>query len=156
MTSHPPDIRSLRVLVVEDDDDHAELILHVLREHHRGHRVERVPDGGAAIEYLDAHRAPGLRPELVLLDLKLPRVGGIGVLEYIKRDPALQSIPVVDPEPRRRVMLRVRRAVRQQPPVVRAVGLLREHAAVTAADAPAARRDPDRHPSDTAAAVPAG
>jgi CheY-like chemotaxis protein len=95
MTSHPPDIRSLRVLVVEDDDDHAELILHVLREHHRGHRVERVPDGGAAIEYLDAHRAPGLRPELVLLDLKLPRVGGIGVLEYIKRDPALQSIPVV-------------------------------------------------------------
>jgi CheY-like chemotaxis protein len=95
MHSSPPDVRSLRILVVEDDDDHAELILHVLNEHHRGHRVDRVADGAAALAYLDERRGAGARPDLVLLDLKLPKVGGIGVLEYIKRDSALQTIPVV-------------------------------------------------------------
>jgi len=93
MNSSPPSIRPLRILVVEDDDDHAELILHVLGEHHQGHRVERVSDGAAAIAYLDQNR--GTRPELVLLDLNLPRVGGIDVLEFVKRDTQLRTIPVV-------------------------------------------------------------
>jgi DNA-binding transcriptional LysR family regulator len=66
----------------------------------------------------------------------LPRLGAMAL-------PAgVVAIPVIDPEPRRRVMLRVRRAVREQTPVVRAVGLLREHAAATAGEAPAAPRIP--------------
>jgi DNA-binding transcriptional LysR family regulator len=64
----------------------------------------------------------------------LPRLGAVAL-------PAgVVAIPVVDPEPRRRVMLRVRRAVREQQPVVRAVGLLREHAAATASDIPSSSR----------------
>jgi CheY-like chemotaxis protein len=93
VTSHAP-VRALRILVVEDDDDHAELILHVLREHHAGHRVERVADGADAIDYLERHRN-GNQPDLVLLDLKLPRVGGLAVLERIKSDDVLRAVPVV-------------------------------------------------------------
>lgn len=64
----------------------------------------------------------------------LPRLGAIAL-------PAgMVTIPVVEPVPRRRVMLRVRRAVREQAAVVRAVGLLREHAEVTARRPMAATR----------------
>jgi CheY-like chemotaxis protein len=89
-----PAVRALRILVVEDDDDHAELILHVLREHHPGHRLDRAADGAEAIEYLERHRN-GSRPDLVLLDLKLPRVAGLDVLDRIKRDEVLRVVPVV-------------------------------------------------------------
>jgi CheY-like chemotaxis protein len=84
----------LRILVVEDDDDHAELITHVLREHRPGQQVDRVADGAEALEYLDRHRN-GRRPDLVLLDLKLPRVPGLDVLDRMKRDDVLRVVPVV-------------------------------------------------------------
>ena len=89
-----PSVRPMRILVVEDDDDHAELILHVLGEHHPGHRIERVADGAEAMAYLERHRN-GSRPDLVLLDLKLPRVTGLEVLERIKSDDVLRVVPVV-------------------------------------------------------------
>jgi CheY-like chemotaxis protein len=62
--------------------------------------IERVPDGQEALDYLtnqgrfgDADRFG--RPQLVLLDINLPRIDGIEVLERIKQDPALRAVPVI-------------------------------------------------------------
>lgn len=90
----------VRVLFVEDDQDHAELVRGCFEEHHRGNELIHLPDGEAAMDYLqhrgrfaDANQSP--RPHLVLLDLRLPKIDGLEVLKQIKSDAALKSIPVV-------------------------------------------------------------
>lgn len=87
----------LHVLLVEDDDDHADLTQFALEEHDPQHRVDRVADGAAALDYL-FQRGSYVdvdRPDLVLLDLNLPRVSGLAVLAAIKEDAELRLIPVV-------------------------------------------------------------
>lgn len=89
-------IRPLHFLVVEDDADHAELILHVISEHDAGHTSEHVDDGAAALEHLERVRGGAAkRPDIVLLDLKLPKVDGLDVLDRMKSDGDLRTIPVV-------------------------------------------------------------
>ncbi len=84
------------ILYVEDNADHAELVLRHLEHFHVRDQVEHVTDGDAALAYLDAV-VQGVRPplRLVLLDLRLPRVDGIDVLRHIKDTPALREVPVV-------------------------------------------------------------
>ncbi|PAP75900.1 response regulator [Rubrivirga marina] len=87
----------LHVLLVEDDDDHADLTRIALEAHNPKHRVERVADGAAALDYL-FQRGPYVevdRPDLVLLDLNLPRANGLDVLAAVKEDPERRVIPVV-------------------------------------------------------------
>lgn len=90
-------VKTLRFLLVEDDDDHAELVLRNLRRAHGAFEIERVPDGVEALAYL--RREDGYtdrsRPDVVLLDLNMPRMGGHEVLAAVKGDPALRTIPVV-------------------------------------------------------------
>jgi CheY-like chemotaxis protein len=88
-----------RILLIEDNDDHAELVLRAFEDHEPPPQVIRVADGGAAVDYLQhemiadpEHYPP---PDLVLLDLRLPRVDGLDVLDAIKRSPLLQSLPVI-------------------------------------------------------------
>ncbi|MBK7859833.1 MAG: response regulator [Archangiaceae bacterium] len=90
----------LNILYVEDDDDHAEMTIRGLEEHHVGNLITRLSDGEAALDYLfrrspyaDAERFP--RPHVVLLDLRLPRVDGLEVLKAIRADPELKRVPVV-------------------------------------------------------------
>ncbi len=92
-----PPTRRLHVLVVVDDEDHADLLLGMLREHPAGHTADHVTDGQAALDYLDAIKLqPRSRwPSVILLDIKLPRVDGLQVLERIKGDALLGSIPIV-------------------------------------------------------------
>ncbi len=87
----------VRFLLVEDDDDHAELVQMALAENRGANIVDRVSGGEEALAYL---RQVGAftgkpRPDIVLLDLKLPKVDGHEVLEQIKTDESLRSIPVV-------------------------------------------------------------
>ncbi len=91
------DASPLHVLLVEDDDDHADLTRFALEAHDARTRVDRVADGDAALDVLfrrGAHAAAE-RPDLVLLDLNLPRRSGLDVLEEVKADPDLRRIPVV-------------------------------------------------------------
>jgi CheY-like chemotaxis protein len=87
----------MRFLLVEDDEDHAHLIMHHLRQSDSRNVVHHVADGCQALAYLQgAHpyeQAP--RPDVILLDLKLPKVDGHEVLDRLKRDPQLRLIPVV-------------------------------------------------------------
>ncbi len=90
----------LVILLVEDNPDHAELIMRSFEEHRVANRVFHVPDGEAALDYLfqrGRYSDPGSspRPHLILLDLRLPKIDGLKVLEHIKSSEELRRIPVV-------------------------------------------------------------
>jgi CheY-like chemotaxis protein len=83
----------ISVLLVEDDPGDVVLIEEAFEHNKVRNTLKIVGDGVEAMEYL---RAPGSsRPDLVLLDLNLPRKDGREVLAEIKSDPELRSIPVV-------------------------------------------------------------
>jgi CheY-like chemotaxis protein len=87
----------LRVLLVEDDPDHAELVRRGLEEYGSQLQLTHVADGETALEYLRdraPRNSPG-RPHLILLDLRLPRMDGLEVLREIKSSPDLADIPCV-------------------------------------------------------------
>lgn len=88
------------VMLVEDNVDHAELVIRTLEEHRIANRVRHFLDGQSALDYLFQrgeflNRADNVRPHVILLDLRLPRVDGIDVLKTIKEDENLKTIPVV-------------------------------------------------------------
>ncbi|MFZ6027148.1 MAG: response regulator [Chloroflexota bacterium] len=88
------------VMLVEDNVDHAELIIRTLSEHRVANKIRHFLDGQSALDYLlrqgefsDPAKSP--RPHIILLDLRLPRVDGLEVLKAIKGSDALQYIPVI-------------------------------------------------------------
>jgi CheY-like chemotaxis protein len=88
-----------RILLVEDSANDIELTLGALEENHLANEVVVVRDGAEALDFLYKRGVFRLRkngnPAVVLLDLKLPRVDGLEVLQQLKADPEMQSIPVV-------------------------------------------------------------
>jgi len=92
--------REINVLLVEDTEEHAVLMRRALERGKLKPRLFWVTDGRAALHFLhnrgiyaDGEANP--RPDLILLDLKLPKVSGLEVLEHIKGDEKLREIPVV-------------------------------------------------------------
>jgi two-component system response regulator len=87
------------ILLAEDSDADAELTLRALRKGNLVNKVLRVRDGVEAIEYLFHEGAflnrPGGNPKLVLLDMKMPRLGGLDVLRRLRSDERTRFIPVV-------------------------------------------------------------
>lgn len=87
------------ILIVEDNPQDVELTLEALSTHNLANNVIAVGDGVEAIEYLTykgkfESRVKG-NPSVILLDIKMPRMDGIEVLEYIRADEKLKMIPVV-------------------------------------------------------------
>jgi len=88
-----------RILLVEDDPKDVELTLTALDEYHLANEVVVAADGEQALDYLCcrgryAQREPQ-NPAVLLLDLKLPKVDGLEVLQHVKSDEQLKFIPVV-------------------------------------------------------------
>ena len=87
------------ILLVEDNPNDVELTLAALAENLLANDVVVVRDGLEALDYLHRRNVYAKRPEgnpsVVLLDLKLPKVDGLQVLEQLKGDDALQQLPVV-------------------------------------------------------------
>ncbi len=87
------------ILLVEDDAAHAEIVRRSLTEFNVANRLIHLEDGQAGLDYLSAtsvepsHDHP--RPDLVLLDLRLPKIDGLELLHRIKTDEALKRIPTV-------------------------------------------------------------
>lgn len=82
------------ILLVEDNDDEAELALHALATHRIRTEVKRVRDGVEALDYL-FHGKLARPPALVLLDLNMPRVGGLEVLRRLRAAPSTHNLVVV-------------------------------------------------------------
>ena len=88
------------ILLVEDDEAHAEIVRRNFESCRLANRLMHVADGQAALDYLyqrngfsDPAKSP--RPGIILLDLRLPKVDGLEVLKIIKADADLNRIPVV-------------------------------------------------------------
>lgn len=87
------------VLLIDDDDDHAELVRRAFARHGSGHALVRFLDGEQAVASLSSScdgDGPLPRvPDVVLLDLRLPRISGLEVLRHIRASSDLRYIPVV-------------------------------------------------------------
>lgn len=87
----------LRILMVEDNPGDAELVKDTLEDSRLHLDIQNVVDGAQALAYL--YKNPPYEnvdtPDLILLDLNIPKLGGREVLERIKQDSALREIPVV-------------------------------------------------------------
>ncbi|MBA4384002.1 MAG: two-component system response regulator [Anaerolinea sp.] len=86
----------LEILLIEDNDQDAELTLRAMREYNMGNKVVRLADGKAAMDYFfSANSKKNEFPRLILLDLQLPGINGLEVLKSLKSHESTRSIPVV-------------------------------------------------------------
>ncbi len=90
---------SKRILLVEDSPNDVELTLSALAENKLANEVVVVSDGAEALDYLFKRGRYRLRsngnPVVVLLDIKLPKVDGLEVLQQMRADPTMRAVPVV-------------------------------------------------------------
>jgi len=88
------------ILLVEDNPDDVELTLRALKQYNVGNQIDVVRDGAEALEYLFttgtyAERDASNMPAVVILDLKLPKVDGLEVLQRMRADERTKLVPVV-------------------------------------------------------------
>ncbi|AOW78328.1 hypothetical protein A3Q34_16680 [Colwellia sp. PAMC 20917] len=93
-------LKAISALMVEDNIDHAELMMDAFSDFNIKNTIAHVMDGEQAVAYL-RNEAPFedssqfTRPDIIFLDIRMPRQGGIETLKIIKADPTLCVIPVV-------------------------------------------------------------
>lgn len=91
---------NVEILFVEDSIDDASLTIRALAKSGFTNKLHHVKDGAEALDFMYCKGNYALRniketPKLILLDLKMPKVSGMQVLEKVKGDPAFKSVPVV-------------------------------------------------------------
>lgn len=92
--------RTRVILLVEDNPNDVELTLRAFEKSNTSNEIVVAPDGEQAIHYLfstgpHANRNPAKMPDVVLLDMKLPKVDGLGVLRRMRADERTKRLPVV-------------------------------------------------------------
>ena len=92
--------QSVFILLVEDNPADSELAIRALRRGRISNQIQLLEDGAEALDFIFcrekyAHRQITDHPKMILLDLKLPKVSGLEVLQQLKSDPRTQMIPVV-------------------------------------------------------------
>jgi len=90
-------MKALDIVIAEDNDDHAEMIVESLEEYNPKNTITRCSNGEELLKLLEQRSAAqsGNPPDLVLLDIKMPGLGGINVLRSIKSNATLKAIPVM-------------------------------------------------------------
>ena len=92
--------QEIEVLLVEDNMSDAEMTIRALKKNNLANRLLHLKNGAEALDFLFAEgiytgRLVEATPKVILLDLKMPKINGIEVLEKIKADPRTKKIPVV-------------------------------------------------------------
>ncbi|MDD5491479.1 MAG: response regulator [bacterium] len=92
--------KEIELLIVEDDPNDAELLLRVFKQHRLVNKVSLLKDGAEALDFIFARGAYSAKEvndesKVIILDLKLPKINGIEVLEKLKADERTRKIPVV-------------------------------------------------------------
>ncbi|MGA2798620.1 MAG: response regulator [Thermoguttaceae bacterium] len=97
MNQNSKDWRAIEILLIEDNPGDVDLTKEALQDAKVRNRLNVVDDGAKAVEFLykRGEYADAPRPDIILLDLNLPKKDGRQVLEEIKADPQLAEIPVV-------------------------------------------------------------
>ena len=90
----------LTIMLIEDNDDHAELVTRSFQENRVANNIIRISDGEEALDYLYkrgkfTNSSDYKVPNLILLDLRLPRVDGLEVLKNIKSSEKFRRVPVI-------------------------------------------------------------
>ncbi len=89
-------VTPLNILLAEDNEDHAELIIDTLESFNISNRIVHVTNGEEVLDLLERSiNNPSLQPNLILLDLKMPRMDGITTLKHIRQMAAFKTIPVI-------------------------------------------------------------
>lgn len=94
------DYTEIQILLIEDSEDDAELTKRALRQHNLGNNLIHLRDGAEALEFIFckgqfSERNIAMVPKVILLDLNMPKVSGLEVLQRIKNDERTRNIPVV-------------------------------------------------------------
>jgi len=91
----------VEVLLVEDNDSDAELTIRILKKHKLANHLVRVRNGADAVDFIygtgeyAGSRDVSFAPKVILLDIKMPKMNGIEVLQKIRADPRTRALPVV-------------------------------------------------------------
>ncbi|MCU7842408.1 MAG: response regulator [Candidatus Thiodiazotropha sp. (ex Monitilora ramsayi)] len=88
-------VKKNHILLVEDNPDDELLAMRALKKNNILNEVKVARDGAEALDYLESLAGDDTLPELILLDLKLPKVSGLEVLKTIRNNPRTQLLPVV-------------------------------------------------------------
>jgi CheY-like chemotaxis protein len=86
---------AISILLVEDNEDHAHLVMRKLRSFQVANKITLLEDGELALQFLKKANQEKTLPHLILLDLRLPKVDGLEVLKEIKTNSDYMNIPVV-------------------------------------------------------------
>jgi CheY-like chemotaxis protein len=94
------DNKEIDILLIEDNENDAELAIRALRKDSVARHIIHLQDGEAALDFLFGKgkyegRNTDNKPQVILLDLKMPKISGLEVLEQIKSDELTKKIPVV-------------------------------------------------------------
>ena len=89
--------KSLNILLIEDNDPEVYQIKEAIKNHNRDHQISVLSDGFGVVEYLEAQSKMQSNsfPDLILLDLNLPKHSGRKVIQDVKNHPNLKTIPIV-------------------------------------------------------------
>lgn len=91
---------NVEILIVDDNMDDVHLTIHSLQKNNVANSIFHVKDGEEALDFIFAlgeysNRIKTEQPKLILLDIKMPKINGIEVLEKLKSDPVTKTIPIV-------------------------------------------------------------
>lgn len=92
--------QEVEILIIEDNPEDAELAIRALKKNHLANNIVHLTDGVQALDFIFGKGAYAGRnilqlPKVILLDIKMPKVNGIEVLQRVKADPYMRAIPVV-------------------------------------------------------------